>query len=381
MNSKEADRLRLAIAQDLEVRRQNHPLLKMLKKRLKQGRASPNDAYQWAECLGRLLGDGFFAHIFPEHLTTDGYLLYEDGKQVLAPLIKHTHQLNDFFVQYTYTLLNQEAGLPFEGVSIPMNADRVEGLIKVASKKPIERVEGELREALITYNKSVVDKAAKLNADMSARSGNRPVIRRIATGDCCEWCQKLAGVYDYASVKHRGHDVYRRHERCTCEVIYDPREGKKVNVYTHKVVGSDEDQLLRQKQANRSEKRREQKDNEQQRRRRISTDPKRKNEHVKQKIASGEYGVAVNPEMQAIHMPATRQEGKSYFFEGIDPQELFDTYAGTGTMETTKEGYLTNKEVCCAKTIIGVNASDGKDTNTFKIHHSKKRTHLVPRKE
>lgn len=104
----------------------------------------------------------------------------------------------------------------------------------------------------------------------------------------------------------------------------------------------------------------------------------RPNRYVADKIARGDYGTVINPEKQKPHMQSTAKRGKSYLFDDVDPQELFDTYAGTGIMELDRNGNYTNKERCVAVFDIGVDGTSKLVTKHFKIHHSKKRTHISP---
>lgn len=104
----------------------------------------------------------------------------------------------------------------------------------------------------------------------------------------------------------------------------------------------------------------------------------RENKYVVNNILNGTYGVEINSEKQEPHMEATAKNGKSYLFDDVNPQELFDNYAGTGIMELDRRGNKTNKEICKANRFIGINGSDGARTEVFKIHHSKKRTHISP---
>ena len=107
----------------------------------------------------------------------------------------------------------------------------------------------------------------------------------------------------------------------------------------------------------------------------------RSNKYVVDKIAKGEYGATINSEMQTPHMEGTVKEGKSYLFNDIDAQVLFNKYAGTGKMELDINRNFTNKEICQADYYIGVDGRSKEKTKSFKIHHSKKRTHIVPKKE
>lgn len=100
--------------------------------------------------------------------------------------------------------------------------------------------------------------------------------------------------------------------------------------------------------------------------------------HVEAKIKSGQWGTKINPEKQAPHMESTKLEGKSYLYDSEDPQELLDKYAGKGKLEKTRKGEWTTKEVVKVDHKIGVDYNTGKEAEWIKIHHSKKRTHIVP---
>ncbi|WP_193767140.1 minor capsid protein [Lysinibacillus parviboronicapiens] len=104
------------------------------------------------------------------------------------------------------------------------------------------------------------------------------------------------------------------------------------------------------------------------------------NLYVRSNLQNGTFGNLVNPEKQAPHMDSTQTEGKSYFFDTVDVQKILDQYAGTGIVEKDRNGNRTVKEVIVLDQIIGVAVSNNGtyETNKIKIHHSKKRTHLVP---
>ena len=104
----------------------------------------------------------------------------------------------------------------------------------------------------------------------------------------------------------------------------------------------------------------------------------RPNKYVVDKISSGAYGAKINEEKQKPHMESTAGKGKSYLFDTVDPQKLFNEYAGTGTMEKDNLGRNRNIERCNADFYIGIDKITNTVTNRFKIHHSKQRTHIVP---
>lgn len=102
--------------------------------------------------------------------------------------------------------------------------------------------------------------------------------------------------------------------------------------------------------------------------------------YIQAKINSSEWGTKINPHKQLPHMESTYQEGKSYIYDSIDIQQLFDSYYGTGRIERDRFGRRTNKEIVNLNFPVGINASDGAEVTAIKIHYSQKRTHIVPKK-
>lgn len=88
--------------------------------------------------------------------------------------------------------------------------------------------------------------------------------------------------------------------------------------------------------------------------------------------------MTINPEKEAPHMESTHKEGKSYIFDNEDPQELLEKYAGTEELVKTITGKRTNKEIVKNDHEIGIDYNSGAKKNLVKIHHSSKRTHIVP---
>ncbi len=100
--------------------------------------------------------------------------------------------------------------------------------------------------------------------------------------------------------------------------------------------------------------------------------------YTQTKIVNGEWGTEINAEKQAPHMESTHLEGKSYLYDSEDPQKLLNQYSGTGKLERDRTGKYTNKEKVHVDHIVGYDGRTNSETDWIKIHHSKKRTHIVP---
>ena len=109
-------------------------------------------------------------------------------------------------------------------------------------------------------------------------------------------------------------------------------------------------------------------------------------ESIHKRIKSDDIDKTVNVEKQNRHIRGTHEYtyGRSYLFDGIDPQELVDRYHGTGHTPRNWRGEWKNVETVIADNNIGVyidrSTKQETQTNRFTIHYSNTGTHIVPSK-
>ena len=60
---------------------------------------------------------------------------------------------------------------------------------------------------------------------------------------------------------------------------------------------------------------------------------------------------------------------------------LLDEYAGKGRIKKNRKGLWDNREIVKVDHIVGIDYNTGEETDWIKIHHSKRRTHIVPFKK
>jgi len=102
---------------------------------------------------------------------------------------------------------------------------------KITSYESFSEAEFLLHDTVLTMGKNYVTQVMKANAEFQYKLGLSPKIVRSSSGNCCKWCDEVAGVYQYPDVPR---DVYRRHRGCTCSVDYYPGDGKVQNVHSRK---------------------------------------------------------------------------------------------------------------------------------------------------
>ena len=89
-----------------------------------------------------------------------------------------------------------------------------------------------LDRSLTNIGQSVLDSYIEVNAAFRFKSGIKTVIVRRQLGNCCDWCDSLAGIYDYSDAPA---DVYKRHDNCRCMVTFKNEKGKYVDVWSRDV--------------------------------------------------------------------------------------------------------------------------------------------------
>lgn len=156
-------------------------------------------------------------------------MYYNIAKSVVRPMLEEDHAIISDAAVQVQNSLNTKAGIHIKAQTVPVNEDRVNGIIdKVSDADVYDDVAWVLQEPVKNFSMNVVDEILRANVDFQGKSGLRPKIIRRSEHRCCEWCSRLAGVYDYPVDR----EVYQRHERCRCTVDYDPGTGKRQNVHT-----------------------------------------------------------------------------------------------------------------------------------------------------
>jgi len=161
-------------------------------------------------------------------------MYFNIADRVLRPLLEEDHAIVSEAAAMVQTALNQKANIGIKAQTVPVNTDRIDGIVtKVSDSDTFDTVSWVLDEPVKNFSMNVVDETLRANVNFQGRSGLTPKVIRRAERKCCEWCSNLEGVYDYPDVPN---EVYQRHERCRCTVEYDPADGKRKrqNVHTKK---------------------------------------------------------------------------------------------------------------------------------------------------
>lgn len=96
----------------------------------------------------------------------------------------------------------------------------------------LEKTTQVLHRALGNISNSIIDNYIQNNVKFRSESGMSAKIIRTSSGNCCKWCNSIAGKYSYPDVPK---DVYRRHDNCDCTVEYITGKTR-TNVHTKEIT-------------------------------------------------------------------------------------------------------------------------------------------------
>lgn len=197
---------------------------------INEGRATYNDVYDYAYEIGEILSIAYNQNLSAE-LLPNGQMYYNIAQKVINPTMTNNYNMVLEASEQVQNELNKKANLGIKAVNPSINQDRIDGIInRISSTENFNDISWILDEPIKNFSQSVVDDYIKANADFHRQSGLHPVIVRKAAGGCCDWCTRLAGVYNYPEDAPK--DIFRRHNYCRCTTDYDPRDGKVQNVHS-----------------------------------------------------------------------------------------------------------------------------------------------------
>lgn len=194
------------------------------------------NANAYAVRIGEILGD-LLANISVNDLP-GGRMYYNIAEKVVAPLMRDNYDLVASFCDVLQKYLNDKVGISFNPIKPKLNEDRLLGILdEIANALNYDEVKNRLPSQMANFSQSVVTDYVQTNADFHYKAGLKPkIIRRLGYGGeagTCQWCRRLAGVYDYADVSNAGNDVWRHHEDCFCSIEFIPSKttGKYKRIY------------------------------------------------------------------------------------------------------------------------------------------------------
>lgn len=389
------------IQTEFEEARLDSEVLKSLLSKLQSKSAGYLDANEYAIELGEILSKVLRGSVSSSNLP-DGKMYYNIAKRLLTETLGRNFELISGYAQQVQKNLNDEAKIGLK-VQVPeLNQDRIAGLVnRISSEAEFSQIAWILKEPIVNFSQSIIDDSIQKNAELQKKVGLAPIIERHSTGHCCDWCQSLVGKYLYGEEPL---GFYRRHQHCRCTIDYHPKNGKQQNSWSKKWSKESADILERRKQQNIDVRDNNRKVDIREYKKIVEVLGPRKAPislakfqelkynggevyerlknvvYIQEKFKNGNWLDKINPEKQARHIQSTSPSGKSYFYDHVDVNALYDKYKMTGFLETSRNGAQTSNEKVdlFEDKLLGIDVYTGKPINAMTIKYSKTGAHLIP---
>ena len=199
-------------------------LLAKLREKIEAGLGTFKDTTDYcnrsAELLGRLFSENVLSMSDVERITANDTLLKDRYKDI-----------NDLLDKVQRTV-DKKQGINIRPQHAPFNQERADQIGRALTDKTVseETIQRRAGSAPATMTRAMQDDYVEENAKFRSDAGLKTYLVRVTDGDCCEWCTKVAGRYEYGTEPH---DIYRRHDNCGCSVTYENGRQRQ-NVWTKK---------------------------------------------------------------------------------------------------------------------------------------------------
>ena len=201
-------------------------LMKLLSD-IENGKAADfRDAQKYADIIGDMLGKAYEHTLSNAELPNDR--LFENiCDKVIKPTLENNVNLANEVSGKIQQNINDIENIGLRVQYPDIDSEDLERIIhEAANARPFDKSAlNRLIQNEKTFTTHSVDRFVEKNASFQFRSGMSAKIIRKTDGKCCEWCQNLAGVYNYPDVPK---DVYKRHNNCGCTIEYYPGKGKRL---------------------------------------------------------------------------------------------------------------------------------------------------------
>lgn len=193
-----------ALSQMVEEDRQAQALLD----RLQSGRATYSDACKYADRVGLLS-----SKLLRENSDLDPETIEEALETVIGPGLRKTQMIVGDYCAEVQQNQNAAARIGIRAKRVQPNEERIGNLMERLRTDGAEADFLLQPPALQNLAKSTVSDSIHENARFQKRAGLTVKISRTPVGGCCDWCDAMAGVYEYGA---QPDDFFLAHRNCTC---------------------------------------------------------------------------------------------------------------------------------------------------------------------
>lgn len=205
----------------------NDSEIKNFAKKLDKGTATQDEASKYARRLGDHASKALIDNLIEDKMP-DGKVYWNIADRTVKPLLQVVNKLVNEAMTEIISRQYKSQRIGIKPVDAPFPENRVNKILNKLVSGPPTDGEGEatdelekkiLGEPVSNTSQSMCDDCVSVNASMAYNAGLKAQIIRTTDGKCCEWCNSLAGVYDYADLDKNA-EVFHRHNHCGCTVTY-----------------------------------------------------------------------------------------------------------------------------------------------------------------
>ena len=154
------------------------------------------------------------------NVLSDFVLDLEDRENTFYEILKQQHIDTNEFLADVQKLLDEKSGVNLEPQTAQFPAERVRQAAHSLVDPTVDdkTIQRRAKSTAENITMSFSDDYMKANAKFRSNAGLKCYITRITDGNCCKWCDSVAGRYEYGEGPEK---IYRRHDNCKCSVTYE----------------------------------------------------------------------------------------------------------------------------------------------------------------
>lgn len=187
-------------------------VLKRLREKILSNRGTFRDTFEYSNRAAELLGANFSESVLAMSLddrVSACVELLRDRYDDIMPLLDAVQKRADLKNKLTIAPKHP-----------PFNAERAEQIGTSLRDLSVsdERIQRRARSAPATATRAIHDDYIEANVELRSSAGIKCYIARVTDGNCCDWCTRVAGRYEYGTEPE---GIFRRHDNCGCSVTYE----------------------------------------------------------------------------------------------------------------------------------------------------------------
>ncbi len=188
--------------------------IKLYRQKVAQGTASIRETIKQNSHIANLIGTTISDYM-PTAEAGQGLREY-----ICREILRDQHRDTNAMMAQVQKAIDEKLGLQLKAKTAPFPEERVDTVAHSLEDPTValDVIQRRARSATENVINSYADDFVQENAKLRNDAGLKCYLTRYTSGNCCKWCDSLAGKYEYESAPD---DIFRRHDNCDCVVTYE----------------------------------------------------------------------------------------------------------------------------------------------------------------